>query len=144
MRLRVLVLALLAPLATAVLVTGALAGDGDGKRKMHRTNSQTLGAHGHIRSDNPHQEKSDHNSPANTDHPALTLDDLTAPKLRAVAFDRKQEKHMLEPPDEDDDDGKKEGPEPPDAIRNEALRIMRDLINLGNRTKTASIPKEPL
>ncbi len=36
MRLRVLVLALLAPLATAVLVTGALAGDGDGKRKMHR------------------------------------------------------------------------------------------------------------
>ena len=73
----------------------------------------------------------------------LTLDDLSAPKLRAVAFDRKQEKHMLEPPDEDDDDGKKEGPEP-DAIRNEALRIMRDLINLGNRTKTASIPKEPL
>jgi hypothetical protein len=62
--------------------------------------------------------------------------------LRAVAFDRKQENHMLEAPDEDDD-GKKEGPEP-DAIRNEALRIMRDLVNLGNQTKTASIPKEPL
>ena len=49
---------------------------------------------------------------------------------------------MLEPPDEDDE-GKKEGPEP-DAIRNEALRIMRDLIDLGNQTKTASIPKEPV
>jgi carboxyl-terminal processing protease len=72
----------------------------------------------------------------------LTLDDLSAPKLRPVAFDRKQEKNMLEPSDEDDD-GKKESSEP-DAIRNEALRIMRDLINLGNRTKTASIPKEPL
>jgi carboxyl-terminal processing protease len=72
----------------------------------------------------------------------LTLDDLTAPKLRPVAFDRKQEKNMLEPSDEDED-GKKESSEP-DAIRNEALRIMRDLINLGNRTKTASIPKEPL
>jgi carboxyl-terminal processing protease len=72
----------------------------------------------------------------------LTLDDLSAPKLRPVAFDRKQEKHLLESAEEDDD-GKKEGAEP-DAIRNEALRIMRDLINLGNRTKTASIPKEPL
>ena len=72
----------------------------------------------------------------------LTLDDLSVPKLRPVAFDRKQEKHLLESAEEDDD-GKKEGAEP-DAIRNEALRIMRDLINLGNRTKTASIPKEPL
>ena len=72
----------------------------------------------------------------------LTLDDLSTPKLRPVAFDRKQEKNMLETPDEDDD-AKKQGPEP-DAIRNEALRIMRDLIDLGNRTKTASIPKEPL
>jgi carboxyl-terminal processing protease len=72
----------------------------------------------------------------------LTLDDLTAPKLRPVAFDRKQEKNMLEPSDEDED-AKKESSEP-DAIRNEALRIMRDLINLGNRTKTASIPKDPL
>jgi carboxyl-terminal processing protease len=72
----------------------------------------------------------------------LTLDDLSAPKLRPVAFDRKQEKNLLELPEEDDD-GKKEGSEP-DAIRNEALRIMHDLIDLGNRTKTASIPKEPL
>ena len=74
----------------------------------------------------------------------LTLDDLSVPKLRPVAFDRKQEKHLLEPPEEDDN-GKKEKENPePDAIRNEALRILRDLIDLGSRTKTASIPKEPL
>ena len=73
----------------------------------------------------------------------LTLDDLSAPKLRSVAFDRKQDKNLLEPADEDGDSAKKESPEP-DAIRNEALRIARDLIDLGNSTKTASIPKEPL
>lgn len=72
----------------------------------------------------------------------LTLDDLNVPKLRAVAFDRKQDKNLLEPSD-DEEEGKKESPEP-DAIRNESLRIMRDLIDLGNRTKTASIPKDPV
>jgi carboxyl-terminal processing protease len=73
----------------------------------------------------------------------LTLDDLTAPKLRPVAFDRKQEKNLLEPPEDDEDSNKKDNPEP-DAIRNESLRIIRDLIELGNGTKTASIPKDPL
>jgi carboxyl-terminal processing protease len=73
----------------------------------------------------------------------LTLDDLSAPKLRAVAFDRKQDKNLLEPPEEDEEGNKKGSPEP-DAIRNESLRIMRDLIELGNRTKTASIPKDPV
>jgi carboxyl-terminal processing protease len=72
----------------------------------------------------------------------LTLDDLTAPKLRPVAFDRKQDKNLLESDDEEQDT-KKTGPEP-DPIRNESLRIMRDLIELSNRTKTASIPKDPL
>jgi carboxyl-terminal processing protease len=72
----------------------------------------------------------------------LTLDDLSAPKLRPVAFDRKQDKNLLEP-SEDDEEGNKKGPEP-DAIRNESLRIMRDLIELINRTKTASIPKDPV
>jgi hypothetical protein len=72
----------------------------------------------------------------------LTLDDLNVPKLRAVAFDRKQDKNLLEPSD-DEEEGKKESPEP-DAIRNESLRIMRDFIDLGNRTKTASIPKDPV
>jgi carboxyl-terminal processing protease len=73
----------------------------------------------------------------------LTLDDLNAPKLRQVAFDRKQDKKLLEQSDEDEEGNKKESPEP-DAIRNESLRIMRDLIDLGNRTKTASIPKDPV
>ncbi len=72
----------------------------------------------------------------------LTLDDLSAPKLRPVAFDRKQDKNLLEP-SEEDEEGNKKGPEP-DAIRNESLRIMRDLIEQINRTKTASIPKDPV
>jgi hypothetical protein len=73
----------------------------------------------------------------------LTLDDLSAPKLRPVAFDRKQDKNLLEPPEDGEEGNKKENPEP-DAIRNESLRIIRDLIELGNGTKTASIPKDPL
>jgi len=73
----------------------------------------------------------------------LTLDDLSAPKLRPVAFDRKQDKNLFEPSEEGEEDPKKESPEP-DAIRNESLRIVRDLIELGNQTKTASIPKDPL
>jgi carboxyl-terminal processing protease len=73
----------------------------------------------------------------------LTLDDLSAPKLRPVAFDRKQDKNLLEPSEDDEEGTKKQSPEP-DAIRNEALRIIRDLIELGNRTKTASIPKDPV
>jgi carboxyl-terminal processing protease len=73
----------------------------------------------------------------------LTLDDLSAPKLRPVAFDRKQDQNLFEPSEEGEEDPKKESPEP-DAIRNESLRIVRDLIELGNQTKTASIPKDPL
>ncbi|HEY5742798.1 MAG TPA: carboxy terminal-processing peptidase, partial [Terrimicrobiaceae bacterium] len=72
----------------------------------------------------------------------LTLDDLSAPKLRSVAFDRKQDKNLLNL-DEEEPDAKKTSPEP-DPLRNESLRIMRDLIELSNRTKTASIPKDPL
>jgi carboxyl-terminal processing protease len=67
----------------------------------------------------------------------LTLDDLAAPKLRPVAFDRKQDKHLLEA-EEDEINAKKAAPEP-DPIRNESLRIMRDLIELNQQTKTASI-----
>ena len=66
----------------------------------------------------------------------LTLDDLAAPKLRPVAFDRKQDKNLLD--SDDEADTKKATPEP-DPIRNESLRIMRDLIELNQQTKTASI-----
>jgi carboxyl-terminal processing protease len=67
----------------------------------------------------------------------LTLDDLAAPKLRPVAFDRKQDKNLLDS-DEEEANAKKAAPEP-DPIRNESLRIMQDLIELNQQTKTASI-----
>ena len=67
----------------------------------------------------------------------LTLDDLAAPKLRPVAFDRKQDKNLFEP-DEEEANAKKATPEP-DPIRNEALRVMRDFIDLSEQTKTASV-----
>ncbi len=71
----------------------------------------------------------------------LTLDDLSSPKLRPVAFDRKQEKASLM--DEDEEPGEKKSTAvPPDPIRNEALRIMQDLIELNRQTKTASIQQE--
>jgi len=66
----------------------------------------------------------------------LKLDDLSATKLRPVAYDRKPEKAAAM--EEDDADDKKADPEP-DAIRNESLRIMKDLIELNHQTKTASI-----
>ncbi len=69
----------------------------------------------------------------------LKLDDVNAPKLRAVAFDRRDEKKAAAADDDEDDDkSKKPGPVPPDAIRNEALRIMKDFIELSQPAKTAS------
>lgn len=69
----------------------------------------------------------------------LKLDDLAAPKLRPVAYDRKPEKaSALE---EDEPEAKKTEPEP-DAIRNEALHIMKDFIDLNRQTRTASIQEE--
>ncbi len=70
----------------------------------------------------------------------LTLDDLAAPKLRPVAFDRKQDKSLLDS-DDDETETKKATPEP-DPIRNESLRIMRDFIEFNQQMKTASIQGE--
>jgi C-terminal peptidase (prc) len=69
----------------------------------------------------------------------LKLDDLASPKLRPVAYDRKAEKAVAM--DEEDGADKNADPEP-DAIRNETLRIMKDLIDLNRQTKTASIQSE--
>jgi carboxyl-terminal processing protease len=66
----------------------------------------------------------------------LKLDDLASPTLRAVAYDRNPEKTVVI--DEEEAENKKSDPEP-DAIRNETLRIMKDLIDLNHQTKTASI-----
>jgi len=72
----------------------------------------------------------------------LKLDDVTAPKLRKVAFDRKEDKGMMDDDDDSDGDTKKTEKAPPDPIRNETLRIMRDWISLSKPTKTASIQPE--
>ncbi len=56
-----------------------------------------------------------------------------------MAYDRKPDKAVAAEEDEAED--KKTDPEP-DAIRNEALRIMKDLIELNRQTKTASIQAE--
>lgn len=69
----------------------------------------------------------------------LKLDDLSSAKLRPVAYDRKPDKAAAT--EEDDAEDKKADPEP-DAIRNEALRIMKDLIELNHQTKTASIQSD--
>jgi len=66
----------------------------------------------------------------------VTLADVTSPKLRAVAFDRKPAHKGAVDPDEDDADSDKAKPDP---IRNEAIRIMRDYVTLGRAAKTASI-----
>ena len=68
----------------------------------------------------------------------LTLDDLSSPKLRAVAFDRKPEKASMGEEEEEPGE-KKSAAVPPDPIRNESLRIMQDMIDLNRQTKTASI-----
>jgi len=71
----------------------------------------------------------------------LTLDDLSSPKLRPVAFDRKPQKASMTE-EEEEPGGKKSALVPPDPIRNESLRIMQDMINLNRQTKTASIQQE--
>lgn len=70
----------------------------------------------------------------------LTLDNVDAPKLQKVAYDRKPKKSSYL--DADDADIKKgEGEEEkivtPDPIRNEALHIVEDLIDLSGSKKTA-------
>lgn len=68
----------------------------------------------------------------------LTLDQVRDKSdLQPVAYERDREK-KYEDPDEADAE-KKEGPQPPepDAIRNETLRILSDLIGLQKPTKTA-------
>lgn len=71
----------------------------------------------------------------------VTLSDLSSPKLRAVAFDRDSSKGDFSA-EEDEADGKKSSKPLPDPIRNEALRILTDLIDLGKQTKTASVTSE--
>lgn len=68
----------------------------------------------------------------------VTLDDVNAPKLRSVAFDKVEKADLLE--EEPEENGKKPVNPRPDPIRNESLRIMRDLIDLNRQGRTASVP----
>jgi len=72
----------------------------------------------------------------------LNLDDLAKPELKAVAFDRKNEKLLMEEVEVEDSEKKEDEAPEPDAVRNEALRIMKDLIGLTNNSvRTASTQK---
>lgn len=73
----------------------------------------------------------------------VTLDDVSAPKLRSVAFDRNKDKEKGEVAEDDETaDGKKASKPLPDPIRNEALRIMKDFIDLNKQARTASVQPE--
>ncbi len=71
----------------------------------------------------------------------VTLDNVAKPELQKVAFDRKKKASLFDVADDDDDKANKEEKDDvalPDAIRNEALLIDADLIELLKSSKTAS------
>lgn len=72
----------------------------------------------------------------------VRLDDVSAPKLRPVAYNRKPDKAALAAEDDEPADPKKPDVPQPDPIRDEAIRIMRDYINLNRQDKTASVQPE--
>lgn len=72
----------------------------------------------------------------------VRLDDVSAPKLRPVAYIRKPDKAALAVDDDEPADPKKPDVPQPDPIRDEALRIMRDYIDLNRQDKTASVQPE--
>ncbi len=75
----------------------------------------------------------------------VRLDDVSAPKLRPVAYNRKPDKAAMAADDDETTDPKKPEVPQPDPIRDEALRIMRDYINLNRQDKTASVqPDKPM
>ncbi len=70
----------------------------------------------------------------------ITLDDLASPELRSVAYNRKKEKPLMEEV-EDEAEKKDEAPEP-DPVRDEAIRIINDLIELTAGPKTVKIKSD--
>jgi len=69
----------------------------------------------------------------------VNLDNVSQPQLQKVAFDRRKNAASSEPADDDDDQEDKTEAAAPDAIRNEALRITTDLVDLTGAHKTASV-----
>lgn len=70
----------------------------------------------------------------------LTLDDLASPELRSVAYNRKKDKALMEEVEEEAEK-KDEAPEP-DPVRDEAIRIINDLIELTSGPKTVKIKSD--
>ncbi len=70
----------------------------------------------------------------------ITLDDLASPELRSVAYNRKKDKPLMEEMDEEGEK-KDEAPEP-DPVRDEAIRIINDLIELTSGPKTVKIKSD--
>jgi len=70
----------------------------------------------------------------------LTLDDLASPELRSVAYNRKKDKALMEEVEEEAET-KDEAPEP-DPVRDEAIRIINDLIELTSGPKTVKIKSD--
>lgn len=67
----------------------------------------------------------------------ITLDDLASPELRSVAYNRKKDKPLME---EVEEEGEKKDEDPePDPVRDEAIRIINDLIELTSGPKTVKI-----
>jgi len=69
----------------------------------------------------------------------VTLDNVTDKDLHSVAFDRKKNGGMFDAEDEDD----KKDEVVPDAVRNEALRIATDMVDLSKSGKTALLETAP-
>jgi len=67
----------------------------------------------------------------------LTLDNVDQQDLQEVAFDRTKKKGYAADEDEDEE-GKPKEPQP-DAVRNEAIRIAKDLIEVRAASQTASV-----
>lgn len=68
----------------------------------------------------------------------VTLDNLANEDLEEVAFDRRKGKgFQIEDPDVDPED--KDAVQPPDAVRNEALRIAKDLVEVRAARQTAAV-----
>ncbi|GAB4164858.1 MAG: carboxy terminal-processing peptidase [Terrimicrobiaceae bacterium] len=74
----------------------------------------------------------------------ITLDDVNSDELRKVAYNRKSQKDRFEDAVEAEETGNKEKEEEvlPDPIRDEAVRIIVDLIELSNQPKTAKARSE--
>lgn len=68
----------------------------------------------------------------------ITLDNASAQELTPVAFDREKKKGFAELSEDEEEEGESREPVP-DAVRNEAIRIAKDLIEVRAAKQTASV-----